>query len=700
MSLESGSELGPYRIVGLLGEGGMGQVYRAKDSRLDREVAIKVLPEAVAGDADALARFTREAQAVAALSHPGILAIHDIGDEAGRHFVVYELIDGETLRERLDGDGFDRRKAIEIASQIARGLGAAHAKGIVHRDLKPDNVMVTRDGQAKILDFGLSIWGEEGDGGGDETRTSLTNPGMVMGTVGYMAPEQVRGQPADARSDIFSFGVLLYELLTGHRAFQRETTAETMTAILREAPDEPAEAIAPGTLAILRRCLEKRPEERFHSADDLAFALESSVTRSSDSLSGALPTFDAPTARAKRGWLLPAVIGIVAAVAGLVAGNLFGSPPPDTATGAASMRLQHLTFDAGIERHPTIAPHGRTVVYVAVEDSTPHLYSRRVGGETSIRLGTGFQPAFSPDGEQIAYVDPGGGIWVMGATGESPRRLTETGYNPSWSPDGTAIVAGCESIANPTGRQKRCDMVRIDVATGDSETITTDIGDSVQPDWSPDGRRIAFWGLPSGTGKRTLYTVPAEGGEALALTDDTFFNWNPKWSADGQWLYFASDRGGQMNLWRMPIDSISGRSRGTVQPVATSTGSVGLFDLADDGSLVFASYESFYNLESQRFDFAAMRASGPIEPLLAESRDINGASMSPDRKSVAFESRTPTEDLYVYDLERSVMRRLTDDAYRDRSLLWAGDDQLVFFSDRGGRYESWRIGVDGSGLTS
>ena len=310
MSLGAGARLGPYEILSPLGAGGMGEVYRARDSRLERDVAVKVLPESLVADADALTRFEREAKAVAALSHPNILAIHDFGREGGTAYAVMELLQGETLRERLDGGPIPQRKALDYALQIAQGLAAAHDRGIIHRDLKPQNVFVTRDGLVKILDFGLVLRRLSGrplevsgrpleasgrplDAAGREqaaasdhsmAEKTLTRPGMILGTVGYMSPEQVRGAPADHRSDIFSLGALLYEMLTGERAFRRESDVETMMAILREDPLEGSAAgksLPPELEEIVDHCLEKSPEERFQSARDLAFALRVAEGRGS-----------------------------------------------------------------------------------------------------------------------------------------------------------------------------------------------------------------------------------------------------------------------------------------------------------------------------------------------------------------------------------------------------------------------------------
>ena len=296
MALTTGTKLGPYEIQSPIGAGGMGEVYRASDTRLGRDVAIKVLPESFASDADRLRRFEQEARSIAALNHPNILAVHDIGEQGGIRYIVTELLEGRSLREQLNDGPLPVRKALDFARQICDGLAAAHSRGIVHRDLKPENIFCTREGHVKILDFGLAKQGlPQGDHAdatmnGATMAVAQTEPGMVMGTVGYMSPEQVRGVTADHRSDLFSLGAILYEMLSGRRAFKRDTTAETMTAILKEEPPELTAtntAISPGLDRIVHRCMEKEPAQRFQSASDLGFALES--------LSGTTITAIAPT---------------------------------------------------------------------------------------------------------------------------------------------------------------------------------------------------------------------------------------------------------------------------------------------------------------------------------------------------------------------------------------------------------------------
>ena len=318
MSLISGTKLGPYEIVAPLGAGGMGEVYRACDTRLGRDVAVKVLPASFSKDPERLHRFEQEARATSALNHPNILAIFDIGQSDDSPYVVSELLEGETLGERLRSGALGQRKAIEFAVQMARGLAAAHENGIVHRDLKPENLFITPEDRVKILDFGLAKLTRPEDSSGVRTQTGTvsigTEPGKVMGTVGYMSPEQVRGEAADHRTDIFSFGAILYEMLAGQRAFQRDTTAETMTAILKEEPPELmalGKNIAPSLVRVAEHCLEKRPELRFQSAKDLAFALEALSGSTSATTVPSIPHSRPPAwrARGKAGRWGPAQIG-------------------------------------------------------------------------------------------------------------------------------------------------------------------------------------------------------------------------------------------------------------------------------------------------------------------------------------------------------------------------------------------------------
>src|SRR5271163_2998582 len=333
MSLTPGAKLGPYEILAPIGAGGMGEVYRAKDTRLGRDVALKILPDSFARDPDRLRRFEQEARAVATLNHPNILAIHDIGEQDGSPFIVSELLEGSTLRAELEHGTLTSRKSSDYAAQIAQGLAAAHDKDIVHRDLKPENIFLTTEGRVKILDFGLAKLAPNARGGKSEsdglTMTSLpTEAGMVMGTAGYMAPEQVRGAGVDSRTDIFAFGAVLYEMICGQRAFSRDSAAETMTAILKEDPPELNEMehpVSPGLERIVRRCLEKQPEQRFQSAKDLAFALE--ALSGSTSKTAATPAIEG--ASKPRRWLPVAVAALLGiALGSATVWSLWPAHPP------------------------------------------------------------------------------------------------------------------------------------------------------------------------------------------------------------------------------------------------------------------------------------------------------------------------------------------------------------------------------------
>lgn len=703
MPLEKGQRLGGYEILGKLGAGGMGAVYRARDPRLDREVAIKVLPRAVGDRASLRARFEREAKAVAALSHPSIVAIHDYGSEDGRMFAVTELVDGESLRERLAREPFGVRKTLELGAQIARGLAAAHDKGIVHRDLKPENLMITRSGRAKILDFGLAARLDELEAAAESvpaqtpTRTSLTDPGTVLGTVGYMSPEQVRGEPADERSDIFSFGAVLYEMMTGSRAFARETAAESMTAILREEPEALVE-LPPVVAGLVGRCLEKNPGERFHSAADVAFSLEAALAGSNAeaSLAGK-PAF------LRRFWWSAAIGATALAVAAVV---ILGRPSVSSAPSEAvgSVHLRQLTFEDELHASPAVSPDGKTIAYV-LDHGERDIYSQRVGGERRVNLTPGIdggagQPEFSPAGDHIAFSATYGGIFVMGATGESRRRLTSEGFHPAWSPDGTELVICDVRVDHPYGRVELSGLWRVDVETGAKRPIDTGGQDAVQPHWSPNGRHIAFWGLLAQTGERVLFTVPAAGGVPRPLTEDKYVNWNPVWSADGSGLYFASDRGGQLNLWRLPMDPERGIATGPPTPVAISPTSVGMFDLSREDDVVFTSDHATYGVERFRFDPRSLSVENPSEEILSGRRSVHGPEPSPDDRWVAYYGTADYEDLYVVATDGTGIVRLTSDPPRDRGPNWSADGRRIYFhSDRNGTYDVWSIAVDGSGIS-
>jgi eukaryotic-like serine/threonine-protein kinase len=441
VTLAAGSQLGPYEILSPLGAGGMGEVYRARDTRLGRDVAIKVLPQSFSQDAGRLRRFEQEARAASALNHPNIVTLHDVGEHGGAPYVVTELLEGETLRSRLAAGAITPRKATEYAIQIAQGLAAAHEKGIVHRDLKPENLFVTEDGRIKILDFGLAklIQPDVASQQTSAPTASLgTEPGVVMGTVGYMSPEQVKGQPADHRSDVFSFGAVLYEMLSGRRAFHGDSTVETMSAILKEEPPDLSETnknLSPGLDRLVRHCLEKSPTQRFQSARDLAYDLESL-----SGLSGAVGLkADAPRVP-RRGRLLTA--GLVA-LAGLAGWNLHGRLHRPV-----SPTYQQVTYRRGVIYGARFAPDADTIVYAASWNGQPlRVFSTRIGSTESRDLGLPVADvlAVSRSGELALCL---GRNSIFGSctlarvplAGGAPREVSSNVYQADWAPDGRDLA--------------------------------------------------------------------------------------------------------------------------------------------------------------------------------------------------------------------------------------------------------------------
>jgi Tol biopolymer transport system component len=710
LSFAPAARLGPYEIVAAIGAGGMGEVYRARDTRLGREVAVKVLPAHLGGSPERRERFEREARAVAALSHPNILALHDVGREGETAYVVTELLEGETLRERLREGPLPVRKATDYATQVALGLAAAHAQGIVHRDLKPDNVFVTRDGRVKILDFGLARQVAEVLAGGTETSSPTlqhaTEPGAILGTVGYMSPEQARGGEADARSDIFAFGCVLREMLTGRRAFDRGSAAETLAAIIREEPEPLAGLpdVPPALERIVMHCLEKSPDERFQSARDLAFDLQS--------LSGASAPSAPPRGRARaarRPWLALGLAALAVALA-FAAGR--ASHRGGAATGApARASFTLVTDQPGVESDPALAPDGKSVVYVAEVDGQYDLFLLRVGGRNPTPLTADsrvddWQPVFSPDGERIAFRSEreGGGIFLMDPTGESVRRVSDFGFDPSFSPDGREIAVGTVGFQFPMERSGRGSLWAVDVGTGRRREIVRP-SDAVQPAWSPHGTRIAYWGLRQDSGQRDIFTAAADGSElqsgGVSVTEDAPLDWSPVWAPDGRHLYFGSNRGGTMSLWRVAIDEATGRTLGPPEPLTLPTLWSGRYSLAGDGRrIAFESLDWRSTLHRVAFDPEGEKTTGaPLSVFQSTGRPIRDHRVSPDGQWVVFSRAGVQEDLFLTRMDGGQYRRLTDDAFRDRGPSFSPDGQrIAFYSDRSGAYEHWAIRPDGSGL--
>src|SRR5580704_14676139 len=448
MSLSTGERLGPYEIYGLIGKGGMGEVYRGRDTRLDRTVAIKVLPAEFSVQEERLRRFEQEAQVLGALSHPNLLAIYDVGAQDGTHFLVSELLEGESLRQRLLEGALPVRKAMDLGIQIAKGLAAAHENGIVHRDIKPDNIFLTRDGRAKILDFGLAKQsGAEGKGE-SATITAVTDPGMVLGTAGYMSPEQVRGKPADARSDIFSFGAILYEMVAGLRAFQGESSIETMNAILKEDPPAITGNVPPAIDRVIRRCLEKAPEERFQSARDLSFALEALAAPSSTSTREAA----IPAPQTRRSIPMLAIALAAAALGAIGAFAAFKLRKPTAPV------FHQLVFGRGFIETARFTPDGQNVVYGASWSGKPfEIFTTGLDGLESRSLGLG--PAnvlgIGANGQMAVSLGmhhtltwmTSGTLAEVSLTGGAPRPVLENICEGDMAPDGKRMaIVRCSGV--------------------------------------------------------------------------------------------------------------------------------------------------------------------------------------------------------------------------------------------------------------
>ncbi|HET8946628.1 MAG TPA: protein kinase [Candidatus Polarisedimenticolia bacterium] len=715
MTLPAGSRLGPYEILGPLGAGGMGEVYRARDTRLGRDVAIKILPESLAADPDALARFEREARAVAALSHPNILAIHDFGVEAGRAYTVTELLEGRTLRERLASGPMPLRKATECAAQIARGLAAAHDRGVVHRDLKPENLFVTDDGQVKILDFGLAKVGAPGEIGGDAsltrtpTRQLETRPGVVLGTIGYMSPEQVRGLQVDHRTDVFSFGAVLYEMLSGRRAFQGATAADTMTAILREEPAPLSgvdRALPPALERLVHHCLEKNPAERFQSARDLAFHLEATSGASASISSGisdaAIARPDAAQAHSPRVGRGPLIAAAAAALAaGMAAGVVLGlrSRPP----AAPPPSLRQLTY-TGADSDPAASDDGRLIAYTSTREGRERIWLKQSlgGDEVALTAGPDSWPSFSPDGTQVLFIHHDGGrtdLYRVPVVGGEPRKILEDVLMADWSPDGRAIAY----VRRLQEGEKLISSVGLAGPNGDgAKEIARDENQSLLfPRWSPDGSTIALIRRGAENSPEVILLLKPEGGGSQVLeTPAPAGNLTPVvWSSDSRAVVYGKEEG------FVSAGALGGTGRILRQDIASGRAEVIMWspmrpmDLAilGSGRLILSSSTQRQNLLVA--PAASDRRAGGHRWITRGNAVDRQPVFSPDGEWVLFSSnRSGNLELWKVSTSTGAIRRLTDDPAQDWDPAFTPDGAgILWSSSRDGHFEIWIGNVDGTG---
>ncbi|HEV7242959.1 MAG TPA: protein kinase [Thermoanaerobaculia bacterium] len=674
MSLTPGTRLGAYEIVAPIGEGGMGVVYRARDVRLNRDVAIKILPDYAVSDANAVARFRFEAQAASALNHPHILTIYDIGEteEAPpRRYIAMEYISGDTLRARI-GPEHDVGESVDLLIQIGEGLAKAHEAEIVHRDLKPDNIMITRDGYAKILDFGLAKLTDAGHVDSDETTPVIptTVPGALVGTPNYMSPEQLHGAEVGPRSDIFSFGSVAYETLSGRRAFGGAMLAETVHQIT--AVDPPPlrsvdERIPPELQRVVSRCLAKKPAARFPTMREVVAELKRVRERMRETV-------------------------------------------------RRFPRLVQLTFARTIEQFPARSPDGRQLVFAREIGRVRKLILSEPAESSERQLTRGdfddIQPTWSPDGRALLfvratsagtrfdtsdvfgrYVD--GDIWLLDPESGRESRLIEDAFYPAWSPDGTRIAFDASWsgprriwIADARGRNAQ------QLTTDDSEATS-----HVRPRWSPDGTKIVFQNI-EGT-KSDVRIVDVQTRATKWITDDFVMDVHPVWSFDGGTIYFSSYRTGGINVWSIPVD-FDGTPAGAMQQITAGAGHDVDLDVPRSADrLVFAILKQNAELWRLPVDPQTGEATGVPEQVVAGARESSRGAWSPDGEHIAFGSDRGGEmNLWLLSLRDGRTRRLTSGAGGDYQPNWSPDAQsLVFFSGRANAIDIWRYDFDGEVLT-
>ncbi len=709
MSLEPGTRLGPYEILAPLGAGGMGEVYRARDTRLQRSVAIKLLPEHLAANAELRQRLEREARAISSLNHPHICALYDVGSREGTYYLVMEHLEGETLAARLAGGAVPLREALRMAQQIAGALEAAHEKGVLHRDLKPSNVHVGKDGTVKLLDFGLAKtqWGLSGpEVSSAPTRTGgETREGTIVGSPAYMSPEQARGKPVDRQADVWSFGCLLYELLAGRPAFRGETVSDILAAVLDREPSW--EALPGSTPAgirhLLARCLEKDAGRRLRDIREVRLEIEQEIF-----------DLDHPRPRTPKG-LRPAwmAITLIAAAALVAVAILREERRPDAVVAPA---LAQVTFAKGVEEFPAWSPDGTKLLYSAEAGGLRKIFllDLETGAADPLTGGGDFdeiQPAWTSDGGSVLFVrarDPGariepwdvfgpyegGNLWRLDLETGEEVMLVEEAFGPSPSPDGTRIAVDASWIG-PRRIWLLDEMGRnpVQLTSDASEAVS-----HVRPRWSAGGESVVFQKID-----RTRFDIGlahVDSGTQVDVTDDFFLDLHPAWSPSGRFIYFSSYRSGGINIWRIPV-APDGTPSGRPQQLTSGAGQDVEIALSPGGDRIA------FSILKQNADLCRLPVSpeggrpvGPVEEVVATTREESRGAWSPDGTRIAFNAdRAGAMNIWLHDLGEGSTRQITMGPGGDFQPNWSPDGKrLAFFSSRAGNADIWTVDLDTGAL--
>ncbi len=701
MAFQAGDHIGPYEVVASLGGGGMGLVFKAKDPRLERFVAIKVLPPELTRDEHAKQRFVQEAKAASALDHPSICTIYDIGEtDDGQIYLAMAFCDGENLRQRIEADRIRIDDALDIATQMADGLADAHAHGIIHRDIKPANVMFTHGRTAKLVDFGLAKLAGQ---------TGLTQSGTALGTANYMSPEQTRGEEVDHRTDIWALGVVLYEMIAGQLPFRGDNYLAIATTIARNTP-APLSSLRTGVPLALERVVEralaKQPAARYQSASDFAAELKQLRFELERSTTAASLKVAPPSGR-------PMGAGTIAAAAAVVLGAVAATwllldrpaPPQDIRL----TNIRQLTSAVGVEDYPAWSPDGQVLAYAANPDSD--LYggnwdiwvAQADGGEpinrTVDHTGDDRYPSWSPDGSQIAFWSSreGGGFFVMPAIGGRPQRVAATGNMPvaelsppRWSPDGTelAVIAYDEGV--------NAEIISLGDGTSRRLPLTADVG-ALDLNWSPDGRFLAYVDATNLSAQVTqLWLVDVETGATRSLTDGRSAYWSPHWAADSRTIYFVSNEAGTMDLWQLRLDP-AGAPAGAAEPVTSGVGMIRA-SLAPDGArLAYSRGRRVANVWRIPILDDRLATWNDAQQLTSDQAFIEFLDVSADGTQLLFDSdRNGDPAVWTSPVAGGEMRQLTSEDAPDWAPRWSPDGrQIVFYSFRTGNREIWIMSAEG-----